>query len=69
MQACGANPGAFKRKPEDEAEHRRQQADAEARAARWEKQKDDEAMARMLGRKGEEKLNFPLDVGDTHRLL
>ena len=35
MRACGENPGAFARKPEAEAEHQRQQADAEARAERW----------------------------------
>lgn len=50
MRACGENPAAFKRKPEAESEHQRQQADAEARAQRWAEQKDADAMRELPSR-------------------
>lgn len=48
MRAVGENPGAFRRSHDAEAEHQRQQADAEARAERWERAKDDEAMETLM---------------------
>jgi len=64
MRAVGENPAAFKRKPEDEQEHQRQQANAEARAERWARLKDDEAFQALPKWPSEEKCNqsdFSLD--------
>lgn len=63
MRACGENPAAFKRKPEAESEHQRQQADAEARAQRWAEQKDADAMQELIRRESPAMAKTSLHIG------